>query len=247
MRKHYADQRWKEFRHEMLERDGFKCVICLREQAANVTLQVHHCTYIAGRLPWEYSYDECQTLCKRCHAVEHKKIAPFYGWTFESWDDLEEPSGECEYCGSEIRYVFTISHPGWFTLDVGSGCCDNLTDTKAASNMVESFRRHQDRRDRFAASSRWMRGENAWWINQKQFRIQIERREGVFGINVNGHRGAKVFETIRSAQDHIFEIIENGVLQHYVDRAIAKSPTGSPVVRLIEAHRQRRTRGPASS
>lgn len=57
------DPRWQKKRLEILQRDGWKCVIC---HAADKELQVHHAVY--RRLdPWAYP-DYCyQSLCRDCH------------------------------------------------------------------------------------------------------------------------------------------------------------------------------------
>ena len=56
--------KWQKKRLLILERDKFTCQIC---NDTEETLQVHHKTYIAGRLPWEYENSNFTTLCKTCH------------------------------------------------------------------------------------------------------------------------------------------------------------------------------------
>lgn len=60
----YRDPRWQKKRLEVMQRDGFKCLFC---GAADKTLNVHHCYYIAGRDPWDYHPASLLTLCERCH------------------------------------------------------------------------------------------------------------------------------------------------------------------------------------
>ena len=57
------DPRWQKKRLEVLERDGWRCVMCHRN---DLNLQVHHVVY--RRLdPWEYPLFCYQTLCEKCH------------------------------------------------------------------------------------------------------------------------------------------------------------------------------------
>lgn len=58
------DPRWQKKRLQIFERDGWRCVICHRD---NQNLQVHHAVY-AKRAPWEYPDHVLQTLCESCHA-----------------------------------------------------------------------------------------------------------------------------------------------------------------------------------
>ncbi len=70
------DQRWKDKRILILERDQNKCVIC--NQSEN--LQVHHRQYHflktvrKFKAPWDYSNDLLLTLCNSCHQRGHSKF-----------------------------------------------------------------------------------------------------------------------------------------------------------------------------
>ena len=60
---------WQKKRLEILNRDGFKCVIC---DDGESTLNVHHSYYEKGRDPWDYNDDSLMTLCDECHEEEHE-------------------------------------------------------------------------------------------------------------------------------------------------------------------------------
>lgn len=57
------DPRWQKKRLEILERDNFTCREC---GSKTDTLHIHHCCYIKGKQPWEYS-ETLLTLCANCH------------------------------------------------------------------------------------------------------------------------------------------------------------------------------------
>jgi hypothetical protein len=62
------DPRWQRRRLEIMQRDNFRCLVCMEETK---TLHVHHNYYLSGREPWDYP-DECLiTVCEGCHEYEH--------------------------------------------------------------------------------------------------------------------------------------------------------------------------------
>jgi hypothetical protein len=63
------DPRWQQLRLRVLERDGWKCLICGKSDS---TLCVHHRRYLRGREPWEYELSDLATLCWDCHQGEHE-------------------------------------------------------------------------------------------------------------------------------------------------------------------------------
>lgn len=69
---------WLIRRHEILERDQFRCTACSR-MGSVLKLQVHHKYYVRDWLPWEYPDEALQTLCRNCHTSFHltKRVAVF--------------------------------------------------------------------------------------------------------------------------------------------------------------------------
>lgn len=215
MSNQHRKQDWFGFRDKIIERDGDMCVRCGRSSADGAILQVHHKQYIFGKKPWEYPDDFCETLCKRCHAVEHGIIPPNTGWELLFDDDLEDLSGVCEYCGSELRYVFYVQHPKWPVLGVGTVCCDNLTGTEQASNK----RKYHDRRKRFIGSKRWeLLSDGVHKILQKNISIEIVPKLSGYKIKMNGVEGKKSFATIEDAKKHVFDVTENEQAQIFLSK-----------------------------
>lgn len=62
------DPRWQKKRLEILQRDDWKCVHCLR---GDIELQVHHLVY-AKKDPWDYPNPLLQTLCRDCHEIRQE-------------------------------------------------------------------------------------------------------------------------------------------------------------------------------
>lgn len=211
-------QQWKTFRAEMIERDGGHCARCSRSDADGATLHVHHKTYVKGRMPWQYNYNECELLCAGCHAAEHGKIPPPSGWDYQGEEDLGDVAGVCDYCGTAIRYAFFVHHPKWEPLTVGTDCCDNLTGTELASNHMESVNRYRSRKKRFQSSSRWQVNALGEFIRQKRMDIQIERMPNGHCLVINQRKGRRVFETVDVAKSAVFELIENGAIERYFKR-----------------------------
>ena len=109
-----------------------------------MVLQVHHETYIKDKPPWEYSLSDCRTLCKGCHAKEHKLVEPDRGWSLILINDLGGLDGVCERknCGNEIRYEHHTYHPGWGYKVVGSTCIEHLTqeDRLVSSKVIKLYK-----------------------------------------------------------------------------------------------------------
>lgn len=139
----YVNEEWLAFSEKVKRRDDYKCLQC-RRRAPEVTLQVHHEIYIAGKAPWDYAISDCRTLCKGCHAKEHGLIEPDRGWTLLAIDDLGGPDGICERkgCGAEIRYAHSTYHPKWGYRVVGSTCVEHLTqeDRLLSSSVIHIYK-----------------------------------------------------------------------------------------------------------
>jgi hypothetical protein len=59
---------WQKKRLEVLEANGYKCVKC---EAEDEQLHVHHPFYKRGAMIWEYEKEELKCLCFQCHKEEH--------------------------------------------------------------------------------------------------------------------------------------------------------------------------------
>lgn len=207
----YGTNNWKEFRNSVIELDGNKCSVC-GKSGKDTVLQVHHSRYISGLKPWEYATKNCVTLCRGCHALEHGLIRPKFGWEYQGDEDLGDLIGTCDNCGSSLRYVFYVFHENWGTMEVGTYCCDSLTDTKIASNLVESQRRYDDRRERFLKSKRWIQELKIHKIKQGSFDIEIKQIDLDFFIQIQGLKSKKPYESLDDAKLKVFDVIESGEL-----------------------------------
>lgn len=67
--KKLRDPRWQKLRLQVLERDGWACVLCGDIKS---TLAVHHKFYRKGAEPWDYPLDTFMTLCESCHTAEYE-------------------------------------------------------------------------------------------------------------------------------------------------------------------------------
>lgn len=61
------DPRWQKKRLEVFERDNWECTNCCTK---DITLHVHHISYIWNKEPWEYNLSNFKTLCAECHEEE---------------------------------------------------------------------------------------------------------------------------------------------------------------------------------
>jgi hypothetical protein len=211
--KHYNRPEWRAFRTEVIRLHNGACNRCQRGPDDGVTLQVHHNIYIPKHLPWQYPYEACEALCKGCHAEEHGKIMPQSGWEhFGDYDDLGGLDGECELCGTAIRYVFPVHHAKWGTMEVGEVCCDHLTSSNFATNRM----RDNKRRARFVFSSRWSLGKSdAPSIVQKGVALSIVPDGLNYKLRMNGTLGRLQFRSVLEAKLKAFDLIDSGAAHAY--------------------------------
>lgn len=223
---HYKSALWLEFRKEVIQLDGGICVRCLRGAEDGVVLNVHHKQYLLGHKPWEYPHHLCETLCCGCHAAEHGKIPPRFGWVHMGYEDLGEPLSTCDLCGTSIRHVFFVQHEKWIAMQVGEICCDHLTDTQVASDHMDSVHRYTDRRKRYVDSPRWKIdkfGNNC--IRQKGINLSILRSENSFKLKVNEIIGKLVFRSELEVKIKAFDLMESGAIDTYLNKKKEIFPT----------------------
>lgn len=210
----YNKKLWKDFSKSVIELDGYKCQYC-GKTSSETTLQVHHKRYKSGLKPWEYPLSDCETVCKGCHASIHGKITPKFGWEFLGYEDLGDLTGTCEYCGNSIRYSYSIFHENWGTMEVGTMCCDNLTDSKIASNLKESQTKFAARKARFIHSIRWKEEEGGHSIKHGNFEIRVFEEEGNYYLEICGYCSKTIYPRVAEAKSKAFEVIESGELVEY--------------------------------
>lgn len=214
----YTKSEWKKFRDELIELDNYKCRECKRSNS-EVILQVHHKRYIPGHLPWQYPLEDCETLCKYCHAVKHQIIRPSTGWEFITQEDLGDLNGTCQNCNTTIRHMFLIQHKDWGTMEVGTNCCDKLTDTILASNLVESQTSYLNRKKRFLNSIRWKQDKNIYFISQGSFEIQIQEKDkDIFVLTIHNIQGKNLYYSLNEAKEKAFDVIESNTLLNYLKK-----------------------------
>lgn len=221
MKNHYRHKLWIKFREEVIELDGFTCVRCGKSKENGAVLQVHHKKYNKGKAPWEYALNLCETLCKGCHASEHGIIRPENGWSLVEENDLGGLFGNCERCGTEIRYTYYIQHPHWEPITVGTVCCDDLTGTKVATEI----RKFDERLKRFYSSKRWEydTGTDSYFINQKQIDIRINKVPDGYAIQMGRTNGSTVYASVENAKRRVFEFIENGEADKFFEQRSKKA------------------------
>lgn len=207
MRSHgYSTKKWKEFRAEVMELDQGRCRQCGRGTNGDVVLQVHHLRYKPQSPPWDYRYEDCETLCKGCHASVHGHIRPRFGWDFVHEEDLGDLSGTCELCGTSIRYVFWVHHPHWEPLGAGTICCDHLTGTTLATEKMK----FNDRVKCFIISNRWKTSPDGIVIRQKGIMLEVIRQAGGFKLRMNGKTGNIIYPNEDAAKEKALKAIEDG-------------------------------------
>lgn len=228
--KSYRDPKWHSFRTRIFQRDNFTCCHCgIKREPSD--LNAHHLRYIKGRKAYDYLDIDLITLCKGCHALEHGTIMPQTDWEYIGEDDLGNIAGECDVCGSQLRYVHEIYHPAWGYIFVGCDCADRLTQSSSAST-VEKLRKQKAKRfHTFQLSKKWKHHKNGYFSIYKKFHIKIWFYAPIYIVQVEfsylnkagnvvwdvieGKR--KKFSTLEEAQFAAFESIDSGKIQRYIN------------------------------
>lgn len=111
----YRNPKWLEFRRKMIDLANGLCEnpSCDRSAEDGAILQVHHDGYDRGRDYWDYKKHEVRVLCMGCHAVEHAKIPPRFGWQVIDWQYFKDRSGQCDYGHTDLMQLFHLWHPFW--------------------------------------------------------------------------------------------------------------------------------------
>lgn len=212
----YKSPEWIKFREEVIELYGGCCAHCQRGRQSGVVMQVHHKIYIPGNKIWEYPHDKCIALCKGCHAQEHGIIMPQIGWECVSADDLGGLDGHCELCNTSLRHLYLIHHDNWPSMQVGTDCCDRLTESTVASEFVK----YCEKRIRFISSPRWK--EDAFGkmrIKQNGISVAVTEHDGQFKLSFNGVSGDKAYASLLDAKKKVFEFTEHTDAAEILDKA----------------------------
>lgn len=157
---------------------------------------------------------------------------PQYGWEYIGEDDLGDLIGECDACGSQLRYEHEIYHPSWGYLFVGCECADRLTQSTDAS-LVEKQRVQKSRRfNSFKNSSKWEHHKNGHFLVFKKFKIKIWYNHPFYTVEIGfsyfNKLGRRVLDVIKGkhkkfsnyeeAQYAAFDSIDSGKLQSYIEK-----------------------------
>lgn len=211
--KGYRQAQWNKRRSEILKRDNYTCQHCGRTPKDGVELQVHHLTYINGHKPWEYPDYALLTLCKGCHSKEHgiTPPPPGEGWVYDSWDDTEDFGAEqCEYCGSDLRYVHILYHPDWGFLRVGCTCADKLLNNTLGSEKEIEREKLAHKWKTFINSPKWKHYKNGYFFEINDVKFCIWDNESYFTLKIkkygSSYFGGK-YKTLEFAKSSAFEYL----------------------------------------
>ena len=201
----YKRREWLKFRASCLKNVGNTCERC---SAKGVILQIHHPNYVAGREPWEYPVEFCEVVCRRCHAEIHGKIKPRGGWVLLYSDlDANQPSDpiSCENCELEITWHFTIYHPKWGEIIVGSECAENLCLGPEIAKLKSYHRRLQT----FLISPRWKPTPKGWRITYEGYSILVFESRDHYSLKIGEQWGKLKYKTIDDAKTQAFLKIDS--------------------------------------
>ncbi len=215
----YQASPWLIFRLKILELDQYRCVRCEKKNSER-SLQVHHKYYIKGKMPWEYPFTACLVFCNSCHAQHHGKIRPRKGWQYMGYHICKKGKEKCGNCMTPIKHCYFLFHPQWGTLLVGEICCTQLTKTSYASSQ----RKKEMKRNRYLDIKKWKKTAKGNWIRRyKGHNIIVFTHHNAFFLKIDHRFGKKPFESFQKAQNHAFNIIQDGILDAYESQQATKT------------------------
>ena len=142
---------------------------------------------------------------------------PRKGWKWVGVDDLGDMAGNCELCGTGVRYVYAIEHQSWGAIAVGTDCCDKLTQSSEASEHHEMYIKTIDARKRFVTSTRWkVRFDGTHYIKLKGIHVEVREHEDEFSIAMNNIAGKQRFESLLDAKIKVFDSIRSGEAHEFL-------------------------------
>ena len=152
---------------------------------------------------------------------------PKSGWECVGSDDLGDLNGNCELCGTQLRYLYLVQHPNWPAMEIGTDCCDKLTGSSEASEHLDTHKKRTDKLKRVVASPRWRRhSAGGIWIKQKGIAVRIVKRADSYKIRMERAEGKGNYPTLLDAQIKVFESIESGEAPQYLKKQKAN---GTPL------------------
>ena len=214
--KHYRKRQWQDYRIRIWELDNRQCVRCGISIDNPQKAQIHHKIYLNGKMPWEYDDVDCECLCAKCHLEEHGKIRPSSDWVYigcTTYDNYGDTT--CDLCGSELKYEHEIWHPKWGTMNVGIGCCKNLTST----HEMQEIRRQQNYLMRLENPKRWIHHDSQIWTRKFDgYQIKISLEDDSFRIYIEGKRGRSKHATFDAAIGHLYNLFYSGEIDEIFEQ-----------------------------
>jgi hypothetical protein len=143
-----------------------------------------------------------------------EKHFPHKGWEHSSIEDLEELSGQCEMCGTSLRYVHHLWHPQREeSVAVGCNCAAKLTE-----DYVNPRLREKAAKGKSARNVRWLKKEwtpshkgftlKALGYRMTVFQIQKSPYQGMWGYFVGETRGSAPCKTLNGAKVACRDLID---------------------------------------
>jgi hypothetical protein len=108
-------------------------------------------------------------------------------------------------------------------MEVGTECCDNLTESANASEHLDAYKKRAERVKRFVSSPRWKvatSGQQA--IKQAGITVAIVKAGDAFKIILDETKGKAEYATIIDAKMRVFEFIDSGGAAKFVEARRAK-------------------------
>lgn len=155
-----------------------------------------------------------------------KPGVPRKGWRCVGYYDLREDGQDpedteyatCEMCGHEqIRYVHTMAHDNYETLDVGCICAEKMSEDYLTPRRNEARLKNRASRRKKWLSRKWrLSSKGNHYLNADGYNLGIfpnQRRPGLWNFWIGKQFSAQSYSSIEEAKlalfDAFWKILEN--------------------------------------
>jgi hypothetical protein len=127
----------------------------------------------------------------------------------------------CEMCGKEqIRFVHTMEHDDYHSLDVGCICAGNMENDYEGAKRREAKARNRAARKAKWLSRKWKRSKGNQYINAERHNLVVfphKFRPGWWKFKIDDKFSSATYKTVEEAKLAMFDAFEEVLESEHVD------------------------------
>lgn len=140
---------------------------------------------------------------------------PRKGWKIHDVIDLDSANGECEWCGTSIRYVHHLIHADDLETKCGCICAEHLTDDyinprKMEKDLKAKLRAKKTELKKFLRSFKL--GKKSFYshfFGINKFIIIFKRQDGNYYLKIGEQWGSNAYSDFNAAKLAAYQFLTN--------------------------------------